>query len=125
MRPVPTQLRDFSADLEQARSSADDLSARLGQLQRDLRAVNVDVSESVALLDRYEATTSEAQALASRARDDLRSQARWARTLVVLLGVAFAAGQLLPLWMWHARPLPPPPADATGGGAAGRSKPAG
>ncbi len=96
--PIAGELRTFSAALEVATASSDDVSANLRQLEADLTRVHDRVDEAATLFDRYAATTTDARSLADATRTDLQRQARWARALVVVLGLAFAAGQSVPLW---------------------------
>jgi methyl-accepting chemotaxis protein len=97
--PIPGQLRSFSGELGTVSASSGGVANGLADLRADLDRVNRDLADAAGLLDRYQATTTDAQDLAADTRGDLRGQARWARMLVVLLGVAFAAGSALPLWL--------------------------
>jgi methyl-accepting chemotaxis protein len=98
LTPLPDQLREVSADLELLAGSAGDLHESADALTADVERVAGDLAEADALLDRYAATASEAQAVAARSRSDLGGQSDLARVLVTLLGLAFAAGQIVPLW---------------------------
>ena len=70
-------------------------------------AENVDLLDSQlgqvsTLIDRYSTTAAEAKLVATRSRLDLESSARGARLLLVLLGVVFALGQIVPIWLGSA-----------------------
>jgi hypothetical protein len=106
--PIPGQLRSFSGELETVTSSSGGVSSGLADLKADLDRVNGDLADAAGLFDRYQATTTDAQALALDARADLRAQARWTRLLVALLALAFAASAGLPLWLASVPPPEPP-----------------
>ena len=96
--PLPDELRTQSAAVQQATASIDDLDERLEAIETDLVALGVQLDRSQLLLDDYRATTARAITVAARTRDDLGSDIGAARTLVVLLGLLIAAGQLAPIW---------------------------
>jgi methyl-accepting chemotaxis protein len=98
LAPVPDQLRDLSANLEQLAGSAGALRDSVDRLTANVETVAGDLAEADALLDRYAATAGQAQTVAEDARADLEEQSDTARLLVTLLGLAFAAGQIVPLW---------------------------
>jgi methyl-accepting chemotaxis protein len=98
LTPLPDQLREVSADLALLSGSASALRESADELTADVERVADDLAEADALLNRYATTASEAQAVAARTRTDLGGQSDAARILVTLLGLAFAAGQIVPLW---------------------------
>jgi hypothetical protein len=98
LTPIPDQLREISADVGELAGSAEELRDAVDRLAGNVQAVSVDLAEADALLDRYAATAGEAQTVAEDARSDLSDQSDTARLLVTLLGLAFAAGQIVPLW---------------------------
>lgn len=51
------------------------------------------------LLDRYAATTARAVEVADRSHESLASRTRETRWLLVVVGLVFVAGQMVPLWL--------------------------
>jgi ABC-type transporter Mla subunit MlaD len=98
LTPIPDQLREMSSDLGELAGSAGALRDSIDRLSGDVERVAGDLAEADVLLDRYATTATEARAVAGRTRTDLGGQSDAARLLVTLLGLAFAAGQIVPLW---------------------------
>jgi uncharacterized protein YoxC len=120
LAPLPDQLRGFSAELAALAESSGVIAADIERLSGELDDVDAQLAEASALLDRYAATADEASTLAARTRNDLDDQSDAARLLITLLGVAFAAGQVVPLWLGrellaNPEPLPPPTGSPVGG----------
>ena len=68
-------------------------------LTGDLDRLDVHLGGVAALLDRYAGTASQAERLALASRADLAASARWAGLVLILFGIVFALGQLVPLWL--------------------------
>lgn len=99
LEPLPDDLRGLSSDVDGLSASSATLVERVDALQVELTSLHQQVVLVEALLDRYAATTSQAQAVAADTEAELgagTSQSRW---LVVLLGLVFAAGQAVPIWL--------------------------
>jgi hypothetical protein len=109
LTPVPDQLRAVSADLAVLAESSGGLRDSVDELAGDLQRLEAELSEADTLLDRYATTASEAQDLAVQTREDLSDQSDSARLVITLLGLAFAAGQVVPLWFgWELIKRPHP-----------------
>ncbi len=96
---LPADLRTMSADLDDVSASLVDVQAGIDDLKIALADLRTQVSDVDRLLDEYESTAAEAASLAKRSRSDLQDSERWSKLLVVLLGLVFAAGQVVPLWL--------------------------
>lgn len=97
--PLPEELRQLSQDIEGLETSGTTIADDLTDLALNVVALDEQLGEVSTLLDRYATTTAEAQALSAESRDDLRSSARQAKLLLVVLGVVFALGQVVPIWL--------------------------
>jgi hypothetical protein len=90
LREQAALIRDGSRDLR---------SVRVGTavIADDLDALQATLADSAELVDRFAATATSARELVVEDQDGIQRQLGWARVLVVVLGVTFAAGQVLPL----------------------------
>jgi hypothetical protein len=61
--------------------------------------VSEQLDGSAALIVQYRSGTDEARRIALDARDDLAADRTLTRLLIVLGGLTFAAGQLVPFWV--------------------------
>jgi DNA repair ATPase RecN len=119
---LETALTPLAADLETVADGLDALGDSSARLADDLVTIRADVEDLDArladvetVIDRYGTTTADATALAARSRAELADSARLARWLLVALGVVFAAGQVVPLWLGRQllRSAAPPPPSGT------------
>jgi hypothetical protein len=69
----------------------------LRNLQTNLAALRTDVSNSRTLLSEYQATAQRAQRVASSVRTDLGNDLTKTRILIVVAGLLFIVGQIVPL----------------------------
>lgn len=99
LEPIATTLADAGGDLGR-------LEVRAGELRRELQVLGVEVQSLVRRLDRsadlvdgYREQAGRAEDIVVDRRDDLGARMGLMRALVVLGGLAFAAGQLVPLWV--------------------------
>jgi len=97
--PLPEELRGLSGGLGQLATASTDISTQLRVLDEQVDALDVQVDEVEALLARYQQTASEARALAEASRVELGTSASSTRWMIVVLGLTFAAGQLVPIWL--------------------------
>lgn len=97
--PVIETLAASGDDLAALRVTTSELRAELGGLTSDVRALVTRMDESSALIDRYQAQAGRAGDLVDGSRDDLDGSVTAMRVLVILGGLVFAAGQLVPLWV--------------------------
>jgi hypothetical protein len=90
LREQASLIRDGSRDLR---------SVRVGTavIADDLDALQATLADSAELVDRFAATATSARELVVEDQDGIQRQLGWARVLVVVLGLTFAAGQVLPL----------------------------
>jgi methyl-accepting chemotaxis protein len=99
LRPVVTTLRETAAELEVLAESSDEFTLELVALAANVVELRNAVAGSSALIDDYRATVSDSARLAEETRTDLDRDLSRSRFLVVLLGLSFAAGQLVPAWL--------------------------
>lgn len=97
--PVVDTLDGSGDDIAALRATTADLRRELGILARDVRAVVSRMDDSAALIGRYEDQAARAGDLVVDARGDLDRSVTQMRVLVVLGGLVFALGQLVPLWV--------------------------
>jgi hypothetical protein len=102
--------------VQQIDRDAGPLTARLATLRADLGALRTDVADAERLLAEYQGSTLEAQVLARRTRSGLARDLTETRVLVVLAGVVFLVGQVVPLTLRRllldAGPPVDPPVDS-------------
>lgn len=99
--------REFDGLPEQLRAQADlirDAGDGLGTVRRgttrvadDLHTLNATLASASTLVDRYAATADEAADVVAEGHQDLRTNLRVGRVLVVVLGLSLLVGQIVPL----------------------------
>jgi methyl-accepting chemotaxis protein len=97
--PLPEQLRTLAADTDGLAASATTISGQLGTLADTVTALDAQLTEVSALVDRYADTTAQAKSLTAQSRKDLKQSSRETRTLLFLLAIVFALGQIVPIWL--------------------------
>lgn len=97
--PVIDTLESSSQDLEQLSASIEDLQAGIAALAADVSAVNDNLEGSSDLVSQYREQVVRAGDLATDSRQDLASNVRVMRVLIVIGGLLFAASQFVPLWV--------------------------
>jgi methyl-accepting chemotaxis protein len=97
--PVIATLRDTASELEVLAESSDEFTTELVSLAANVVELRNSVAGSSALIDEYRATVSESARLAEATRADLDRDLSRSRLLIVLLGLSFAAGQVVPAWL--------------------------
>jgi methyl-accepting chemotaxis protein len=97
--PLPEQLRQLSQNFAGLGSSSQAISAQLSTLANDVHRLDEQLGQVSTLVDRYTKTATEAKLLATVSRSQLSSSARNARVLLVLFGLVFAFGQIVPIWL--------------------------
>jgi methyl-accepting chemotaxis protein len=97
--PLPEQLRTLAGDFTELNTSTADVSTQLGALETDITDLNTQLDQVGGLIDRYKTTAADAQALARQSRRDLDSSATSTRALMIVLGLVFALGQIVPIWL--------------------------
>jgi hypothetical protein len=97
--PIADSLEGAAAELGEFAEGSDALTAELAALAGDVEEVRRQLAGSEALLDAYRVTTADALDLAGTTRDDLGTDLARTRLLIVLLGLTFAVGQIVPAWV--------------------------
>lgn len=97
LAPIVDALRAIDTNLGAIDRDVRPLAAQLDVLHDDLVRLGQDVDEGRTLIDSYRATATRAQAVARDTRAGLDGDLRRSRVLVVLVGLLFIAGQLVPL----------------------------
>lgn len=97
--PVIDTLAGSGDDIAALRVTTSELRAELGGLTGDVRALVSRMEESAELVGRYRDQAGRAGDLVDDSRGDLDASVTAMRALVVLGGLVFAAGQLVPLWV--------------------------
>jgi methyl-accepting chemotaxis protein len=99
MQPLPNELRTLSASFDNLTATSAVMARDVAKLGTDIAALNAKLVDVGVLLDRYSATAGKADALAQASRKDLANSANLTRWWLTLLGVVFALGQLVPIWL--------------------------
>ena len=108
---LATALRRLRPDLDPIIQALSGINTSVGQLDRDvqplvvdlrnlqtnLAALRVDVGNSRKLLSEYQATAQRAERVATNVRTDLGNDLTETRVLIVVAGLLFIAGQMVPL----------------------------
>lgn len=96
--PLSGAFGDTSENLESFAGGSSDLQAEIERLVSSVSDINDQLSDSPDLVDQYRSNVAEARAVAVATQTDLDSNLTFARVLIVLFGITFAAGQLVPFW---------------------------
>jgi methyl-accepting chemotaxis protein len=99
LEPLATSLEESAGSLRAVAAGSDGLQSDLDSLARSVAAISDDLDGSAALIDQYRAGTAEARRIALDAQRDLDADQTLTRLLVVVGGLTFAAGQLVPFWV--------------------------
>ena len=124
---LATALRRLRPDLDPIIQALSGIDTSVGQLDRDvqplvsdlrnlqtnLAALRTDVSNSRTLLSEYQATAQRAQRVASSVRTDLGNDLTATRILIVVAGLLFIFGQIVPLALSRLFFAQVVPADST------------
>lgn len=99
LEPLPDQLSTTATSLTEFTDSATGLQTQLSELSTSVQSVSTDLSDSDTLVEQYRQSVTEARELATRTREDLGNNVRIMRILIVIGGITFLFGQLVPLWV--------------------------
>jgi methyl-accepting chemotaxis protein len=99
LEPLATSFEETATSLRAVSEDSGRLQADLDALARSVATVSEQLDGSAALIVQYRSGTDEARRIALDARDDLAADRTLTRLLIVLGGLTFAAGQLVPFWV--------------------------
>lgn len=99
---IPDQLRSQGDGFEQAAQGIADFGAASVGIARDIGDIRANISNSAELLGDYSANAEEALSVIDAIQTQILDQSRAAQVIVVVLGVALAVGQTVPIvaGMW-------------------------
>ena len=97
--PLPDQLRTLAGQFDGLTDSSKKISDQLTTLSSDVERLDRQLADVATLVDRYATTAATAQVVTEQSRNNLESSARVARVVLVLLGLVFALGQVVPIWI--------------------------
>jgi hypothetical protein len=92
-------LRTLSTSFDNLTTITSTMAGDVGKLGADIQVLNSKLADVAPLLDRYSAAAHRAQALAQTSRKDLQRSASLTRWMLSLLGIVFALGQAVPIWL--------------------------
>lgn len=95
--PIVDGLSSIDSSLAQLDRDSQPLVGDLRELQQRLDTLRADVTESKTLLDEYRSTARRAQVVATNVRTDLGNDLTQTRLLIIITGVLFIVGQIVPL----------------------------
>lgn len=113
--PVIDTLSGSGGDIAALRATTSELRRELASLTSEVRALVTRMDESSQLVGRYRDQAGRASQLVVDSRQDLDGSVTAMRVLVVLGGLVFAAGQLVPLWVGSRLLRTAPAGDAVPG----------
>ncbi|WP_157965770.1 hypothetical protein [Euzebya rosea] len=96
---LPDRLREQADQIDATASSLGDVGDGVSDLASDLAGFDATLADTSELLDTYATTIEAGTALVEETTDQLGRQLVFGRIAVVLLGVAFALLQVVPLQM--------------------------
>ena len=96
---LPDRLREQADQIDATASSLGDVGDGVSDLASDLAGFDATLADTSELLDTYATTIEAGTALVEETTEELGRQLVFGRIAVVLLGVAFALLQVVPLQM--------------------------
>jgi methyl-accepting chemotaxis protein len=96
---IATTLRSVDAGAKDIDATLAPLLADLADARADLAELDRSLENSESLLEQYRASAAEASGIAVRTRGDLSDDLRATRVLIVLGGLVFTIGQIVPYWL--------------------------
>lgn len=99
LAPISESLDSTSAELDEFVVRTQDLESDIAALADAVGEINTDLDASEALLDSYLQTARGARDLSDETRADLEGDVRNTRLLIILGGLMFALGQIVPFWV--------------------------
>lgn len=119
---LPDEFATTSEELDGFATSLDELSAEIERLSGDVDDVTAELDDRDRLIRRYRTNIADARALAVDTRDGLDDDIGLLRLLLVIGGINFGVGQIVPFWVGRnlvreanaAESVPAPAADPDG-----------
>lgn len=99
IEPLDEEFATTARSLENFEGSLAELQTDIDNLVVTVGGVNQELAAGEELLVEYRANVVEARSVARESQSDLRRDQTLLRVLIVLAGSAFAAAQLVPLWL--------------------------
>ena len=99
IEPLPGQLRELATDTEGLAASASTIATQLSTLADTIDALDTQLGDVGRLVDRYATTAADATTLTEASRQDLAQSSKETKTLLLLLAIVFALGQVVPIWL--------------------------
>lgn len=96
---LASTLRSFQSGSEDIDAALAPLLEDLDRARSDLENLDSSLASSQTLLERYRQSADDASAIAVRTRSDLSDDVRATRALIVLGGLVFTIGQIVPYWL--------------------------
>ena len=111
--PLPAQLRTLGGSFAAMTTTTSTMAGDIAKLGGDIDALNKQLGDVGVLLRRYADTAGKATQLEESSRRDLSHSANLARWLLILLGLVFTLGQVVPIWLGLSLLSGGVPADVT------------
>jgi archaellum component FlaC len=96
---LATTLRSLDRNVSDVDTSVEPLVKDLQRAREDLAELNRSLGSSGLLLEQYRQSADAATAISVRTRDNLADDVRATRLLIVLGGLVFTVGQIVPFWL--------------------------
>ncbi len=96
---LPAEFDQTSEDIAGFGTALEDVQRQIRALATDIDDVNDSLADSGPLISDYRANIAEARAVAVSTRGDVDGSVALMRLFLVLGGLVFAAGQLVPFWV--------------------------
>jgi hypothetical protein len=99
LKPLPDELRTLGGSFASLEGSTSTMAVQIAQLGKSLDTLNTQLADVGRLLARYSSTAIQAKLLAQSSRHDLSRSADLTRLWLIVLGLVFALGQIVPIWL--------------------------
>jgi hypothetical protein len=96
---LPEDLRDQADAIDEAGGNLARVGRQSVEISTSLADVRASLTETGRVLDQYQATTGQARDLLDDTRSDLNRRLWVLRALVIVLGIIYCFGQLLPIYL--------------------------
>lgn len=96
---LPDTFSQASTDLDGFTSSVNELSGELEALAASVDEIVAGLGDREELIEQYRSNVTDARTVAVDTRDGLDGDVGWLRLLLVLGGLNFGVGQIVPFWV--------------------------